>query len=149
MTKIQKITSGSSAITILFKFGVTLFNIKNKSFSDIISGRLVTITDLIIARGIVLVMQFFMREFEKLLRIVTESSVAKVTSPRALTFSWIHIVCNFIIGSYVIPALYINSINYELIIPLMSLSVILESIPDIKILSCEDVALSIKKKQPA
>jgi len=76
-----------------------------------------------------------MREFEKLLRIVTESSVAKVTSPRALTFSWIHIVCNFIIGSYVIPALYINS--------LMSLSVILESIPDIKILSCEDVALII------
>jgi len=92
-------TSGSSAIMILLRFGVTLFRIRKRSFSDIISGILVKITDLIIALGIVFIMQFLIREFEKVFYTLTASSVVKVTSASTLTFSWMEIVWSLIMGS--------------------------------------------------
>jgi hypothetical protein len=56
-------------------------------------------TDRRAARGIVLTIQFLILEFEKAARILTESSVVKVASPRTLTFPWMEIVWSLIIGS--------------------------------------------------
>jgi hypothetical protein len=56
-------------------------------------------TDRRAARGIVLTIQFLILEFEKAARILTESSVVKVASPRTRTFPWMEIVWSLIIGS--------------------------------------------------
>lgn len=83
----------------LFKLGMTLLSTKNKSFSEIISGKLLMITDLMELLGINLTIHCLILELLLASKILIASSEVSETSPRTLNFSKIVILWMVIIAS--------------------------------------------------